>query len=74
MAFDQAGFNQELQELAAKYDMLTSKRFVHRYDCDIRRGRETCSCLGRHEYVLFSKEIEDAWRASEVLKNIGEKR
>ncbi len=71
--FDQAGFNQELKELAEKYGMMQNMRFVHRYHCSIRKGSQHCSCIGRNEYVLYRKDMEDEEKAREVLRTIGEK-
>jgi hypothetical protein len=72
--FDQAGFNQELKELAEKYGMMQNMRFVHRYHCEIRRGGKHCTCVGRHEFVLYRADMEAEELSRQAMLNIGEKR
>ena len=73
MAFDSAGFNQELKELAEKYGMQQNMRFVHRYHCLTRKGHQTCTCVGRNEYVLYRKDMETEEQARQALLDLGGK-
>ena len=74
MSFDQAGFNQELKELCDKFGMMLNVRFVHRYHCDIRKGFERCTCVGRTEYAVYRADMETEEKARQVMLGIGEQR